>query len=63
MDREELKEWLPFLIAYANGAKLQHSVDGKWKDYEYDDIYTAMEDFIQNWRIKPDEKGHCDTKD
>ena len=63
MDREELKQWLPLLIAYANGAKLQHSVGGRWKDYEYDDIYTAMGDFIQNWRIKPDEKGNCNTQD
>ena len=54
MTREEAKEWLPIIQAWAEGKAIQYQTDsGSWTNI-IKDIYTSNYPF--NYRIKPEPK-------
>ena len=54
MTREEAKEWLPIIQAWAEGKAIQYQTDsGSWTNI-IKDLYTSNYPF--NYRIKPEPK-------
>lgn len=54
MTREEAKEWLPIIQAWAEGKAIQYQIDsGSWTNI-IKDLYTSNYPF--NYRIKPEPK-------
>ena len=52
MTREEVKEMLPIMQAYAEGKTIQFLDGGKWADVYESDFYKSPE----RYRIKPESK-------
>lgn len=54
MTREQAKELLPIITAFAEGKNIQWLLpdDTFWRDIEDDDIQEPMENY--KWRIKPE---------
>ena len=52
MTREEVKELLPIIQAYADGKTIQLFDEGKWKDVYETDLYGHPD----KYRIKPEPK-------
>lgn len=50
MNREHIKELLPIIQAYANGAEIQLNREGKWKDI----VNPAFSSEPSKYRIKPE---------
>ena len=55
MTREEAKEWLPIIQAWAEGKPIQYQISpGSWGIYINKDLYTSNSP--SNYRIRPEPK-------